>query len=57
MRSEGVPEAEIDERLHRDSLTFDLVRQWRAVHFPLTLAFAVLTLAHVSSVLLLWAWP
>jgi|LNFM01.1.fsa_nt_gb hypothetical protein len=56
MRSEGVPEAEIDERLHRDSLTFDIVRQWRAVHFPITLAFAVLTLAHVVSVLLLWSW-
>lgn len=57
MRNEGMPEAEIDERLHRDSLTFDIVRQWRAVHFPITLAFAVLTLAHVISVLLLWTWP
>ncbi|MFN7571686.1 MAG: ABC transporter permease, partial [Betaproteobacteria bacterium] len=28
-----------------DSMTFDAVKQWRVVHFPITLAFAVLILA------------
>ena len=38
-------------RLYWDSLTFDVVKQWRAVHFPITLAFAVLAAAHILAVL------
>lgn len=56
MRDEGLSAAEIEERLQRDSLTFGIVRQWRIVHFPITLAFAVLALAHIVSALLFWSW-
>jgi hypothetical protein len=41
---------------HADSLTFDAVRKWRVVHFPITLAFGVLALAHIVSSLLFWSW-
>jgi hypothetical protein len=37
-------------------MTFDVVKQWRAVHFPITLAFGVLALAHVIAVFLFWGW-
>ena len=45
-----------NERLYWDSLTFDVVKQWRVVHFPITLAFAVLALAHIVAVFLFWGW-
>lgn len=49
-------DAAIDERLHRDSLTMDLVRKWRVVHVPITLAFAVLATAHLVATALFWDW-
>ncbi len=49
------PEA-IAEKLHRDSLTYDLVKQWRVVHVPITLAFAVLATAHLVATALFWDW-
>jgi len=52
----GVPAEELDERIYLDTLTFDVVKQWRAVHFPITLAFAVLALAHIIAVFLFWGW-
>lgn len=56
MLRQGVPEAELEERIYFDSLTFDAVKQWRAVHFPITLAFAVLALSHIIAVFLFWGW-
>ena len=56
MRARGLPEAELEDQLYWDSLTFDAVKQWRAVHFPITLAFGVLTLAHIVAVFLFWGW-
>jgi hypothetical protein len=56
MSEQGVAAPELEERLYWDSLTFDVVKQWRAVHFPITLAFAVLALAHIVAVFLFWGW-
>jgi UPF0716 family protein affecting phage T7 exclusion len=56
MLRQGVPEAELEERVYLDTLTFDAVKQWRAVHFPITLAFGVLALAHIIAVFLFWGW-
>lgn len=56
MERRGVPAEEFDERTYWDSLTFDAVKQWRVVHFPISLAFAVLALAHIISVFLFWGW-
>jgi hypothetical protein len=56
MQRHGVPEADWEERVYLDTLTFDVVKQWRAVHFPITLAFGVLALAHIIAVFLFWAW-
>jgi len=52
----GMDAAQIEERLYRDSLTYDLVRKWRVVHVPITLAFAVLATAHLVSTALVWDW-
>jgi hypothetical protein len=56
MREQGLTPAQLAEHTYWDSLTFDAVKQWRSVHFPITLAFAVLALAHILSVLLFWGW-
>jgi hypothetical protein len=42
--------------MYWDSLTFDAVKQWRVVHFPITLAFVVLAVAHIVAVFLFWGW-
>lgn len=56
MVREGLPATEIEDRLYWDSLTFDIVKQWRVVHIPITVAFAVLAIGHIVAVLLFWSW-
>jgi hypothetical protein len=56
MREAGAGSEEIELRLYWDSLAFDLVKQWRKVHLPISLTFAVLASAHVAAVLLFWNW-
>ena len=56
MRQQGLTDEQLAERSYWDSLTFDAVKQWRSVHFPITLAFAVLALAHIVAVFLFWGW-
>lgn len=56
MRQQGLSADELEERLYVDSLTFDVMKQWRAVHLPVTLVFAVLALAHIIAIFLFWGW-
>ena len=56
MRSRGIDAAAVEDELYWDSLTFDVVNQWRTVHRPITLAFLVLALAHIVSILMFWGW-
>jgi UPF0716 family protein affecting phage T7 exclusion len=56
MREQGLTPEQQAAQTYWDSLTFDAVRQWRSVHFPITLAFAVLSLAHIVAVFLFWDW-
>lgn len=57
MREQGLSPEQLAERTYWDTLTFDAVKQWRSVHFPITLAFGVLALAHILAVFLFWGWP
>ena len=52
----GLSAGTVEERLYWDSLTFDVVKRWRVVHFPITLAFAVLATAHIVATFLFWSW-
>ena len=56
LRDEGLAASAVEERLYWDSLTFDVIKQWRVIHIPITLAFAVLATAHILSVFLFWGW-
>ena len=46
----------IADRTYWDTLTFDAVKKWRVIHFPITLAFGVLGLAHIIATFLFWGW-
>jgi hypothetical protein len=56
MRASGLAESELEDQLYWDSMTFDAVKQWRIVHFPITLAFSVLATAHIVAIFLFWGW-
>jgi len=56
MQERGLGSKNVEEQLYWDSLTFDVVKQWRAVHYPITLAFAVLAVAHIITIFLFWGW-
>jgi hypothetical protein len=56
LRADGLTEEQLRDQLYWDSMTFDVVKQWRVVHFPITLAFAVLATAHIVAVFLFWSW-
>ena len=56
MRRQGLSGRALEEHMYWDSLMFDVVKQWRAVHYPITLAFSVLATAHIISVFVFWSW-
>ena len=52
----GRPVAEVEDTLYWDTLTVEVIKRWRVVHIPITLAFTVLALAHILGVFLFWGW-
>jgi len=56
MREQGLTPEQLAQCTYWDSLTFDVVKRWRVVHFPITLAFAVLATAHIAATFLFWSW-
>jgi len=53
---QGLSEEAIEKQLFWDSTTFDLMKRWRTVHLPITMAFVVLGLSHILSIFLFWQW-
>lgn len=53
---QGLAGEVLERQLFWDATTFDLMKRWRVVHLPITLAFAVLGIAHILSILLFWQW-
>lgn len=53
---QGMSGDDVDKKLFWDATTFDLMKQWRKVHLPITLAFGVLGITHILSILLFWQW-
>ena len=52
----GDSPATVEQEVFWDAVTVDLMKQWRTVHFPISLAFGVLGLAHILSIFLFWPW-
>lgn len=55
-RLSGMSKDDIEKEVFWDSVTYDLMAKWRVVHFPISLAFAVLTLGHIVTIFLFWEW-
>lgn len=55
-RLSGMSKEDIDREVFWDSVAYDLMAKWRTVHFPISLAFTVLTLGHIVSIFLFWKW-
>ena len=53
---QGLSEEVIEKKLFWDATTFDLMKKWRVVHLPISLAFAVLAITHILSIFLFWEW-
>ena len=53
---QGLSDEAIEKKLFWDATAFDLMKKWRAVHLPITLAFAVLGITHILSIFLFWQW-
>lgn len=56
LQDEGISPEALRERMYWDTMTFDVVKEWRVVHYPITLAFAILSTAHIIAVFLFWGW-
>jgi hypothetical protein len=52
----GLAADAVDKEVFWDAVAVDLMKKWRAVHFPITLVFGVLGLAHILSIFLFWQW-
>lgn len=53
---QGLSDDEIEKNLFWDASTFDLMKKWRVIHLSITLAFGVLALVHIISILMFWGW-
>lgn len=54
--AQGLDREAIEKKLFWDANTYELMNKWRVIHMPISLAFAVLGLTHIVSILLFWQW-
>lgn len=52
----GVSRSEVEQAVFWDAVTLDAMTQWRKVHIPIFIVFAVLSLGHITSIFLFWGW-
>lgn len=52
----GLSEEQIEKKLFRDALVFDLMKKWRLIHFPITFVFVTLSAIHIFTIFLFWSW-
>jgi hypothetical protein len=52
----GLAKVEVERAVFWDAVTLDAMNQWRKVHIPIFIIFAVLSLGHIISIFLFWGW-
>ncbi|MEI7842328.1 MAG: hypothetical protein WCI39_04780 [Gallionellaceae bacterium] len=52
----GLTKAEVAQAVFWDATTLDAMTQWRKVHIPIFIVFAVLAIGHLVSIFLFWGW-
>jgi hypothetical protein len=52
----GMSKPEIEQAVFWDAVALGAMAQWRKVHIPIFIVFAVLALGHIFSIFLFWGW-
>ncbi|MDD2846249.1 MAG: hypothetical protein PHT57_14985 [Rhodoferax sp.] len=52
----GLSKAEVEQAVFWDAVALGAMAQWRKVHIPIFIVFAVLALGHILSIFLFWGW-
>jgi hypothetical protein len=52
----GLSLPEVEKAVFWDAVSLDAMTQWRKVHIPIFVVFAVLSLGHILSIFLFWGW-
>jgi hypothetical protein len=52
----GLTKSEVEQAVFWDAITLDAMTQWRKVHIPIFIVFAVLAIGHLVSIFLFWGW-
>jgi hypothetical protein len=54
--AQGMSAGEIERSIYWDSVALNAMSQWRKVHIPISIVFAVLAIGHIFSIFLFWEW-
>jgi hypothetical protein len=54
--AQGMSADEIERSIYWDSVALKAMAQWRKVHIPISIVFAVLAIGHIFSIFLFWGW-
>jgi hypothetical protein len=52
----GLSLPEVEKAVFWDAVSLDAMTQWRKIHIPIFVVFAVLSLGHILGIFLFWAW-
>ncbi len=52
----GLSKTEVEQAVFWDAVALGAMTQWRKVHIPIFVVFAVLALGHILSIFLFWGW-
>ena len=52
----GLSKTEVEQAVFWDAVALGAMAQWRKVHIPIFIVFAVLALGHIVSIFLFWGW-
>jgi hypothetical protein len=52
----GLSKTEVEQAVFWDAVALGAMAQWRKVHIPIFIVFAVLALGHIISIFLFWGW-
>jgi len=52
----GLSRPEVEQAVFWDAVALKAMVQWRKVHIPIFVVFAVLALGHIVSIFLFWGW-
>ena len=55
-KAQGLSAVEIERLIFWDSVALKAMAQWRKVHIPISIVFAVLAIGHIFSIFLFWEW-